>query len=202
MVQFCMGALFFFFFKQKTAYEMLRSLVGSEMCIRDSITPGKPESATEAARAYAYSIGLSYQEVDAMIRNVCLPCDLISQKDALVALEETYERQRKLQQQVRELEAEVFALRQQHAGGSVQQHEEHGTAPEWPDAPLPTLAPIDNLRETLELPERISMLIQEEMLVAPLPAPPTTTPPPSPDSQSARVRHGSFAEWRKAEEES
>eukprot|EP00658_Telonema_sp_P-2_P036078 TRINITY_DN26155_c0_g1_i1.p1 TRINITY_DN26155_c0_g1~~TRINITY_DN26155_c0_g1_i1.p1 ORF type:complete len:286 (+),score=70.79 TRINITY_DN26155_c0_g1_i1:87-944(+) len=27
----------FFFFKQKTAYEMLRSLVGSEMCIRDSI---------------------------------------------------------------------------------------------------------------------------------------------------------------------
>eukprot|EP01015_Nassula_variabilis_P031506 TRINITY_DN712_c0_g1_i9.p1 TRINITY_DN712_c0_g1~~TRINITY_DN712_c0_g1_i9.p1 ORF type:complete len:356 (-),score=66.85 TRINITY_DN712_c0_g1_i9:153-1220(-) len=28
--------LYFFFFKQKTAYEMLRSLVGSEMCIRDS----------------------------------------------------------------------------------------------------------------------------------------------------------------------
>eukprot|EP00658_Telonema_sp_P-2_P010722 TRINITY_DN14052_c0_g1_i3.p1 TRINITY_DN14052_c0_g1~~TRINITY_DN14052_c0_g1_i3.p1 ORF type:complete len:416 (-),score=111.65 TRINITY_DN14052_c0_g1_i3:190-1437(-) len=28
-------ASFFFFFKQKTAYEMLRSLVGSEMCIRD-----------------------------------------------------------------------------------------------------------------------------------------------------------------------
>ena len=26
---------FFFCFKQKTAYEMLRSLVGSEMCIRD-----------------------------------------------------------------------------------------------------------------------------------------------------------------------
>eukprot|EP00658_Telonema_sp_P-2_P025231 TRINITY_DN20160_c0_g1_i1.p1 TRINITY_DN20160_c0_g1~~TRINITY_DN20160_c0_g1_i1.p1 ORF type:complete len:149 (+),score=34.09 TRINITY_DN20160_c0_g1_i1:98-544(+) len=31
-----MLALSFFFFKQKTAYEMLRSLVGSEMCIRDS----------------------------------------------------------------------------------------------------------------------------------------------------------------------
>ena len=31
-----MIVLFFFFFKQKTAYEMLRSLVGSEMCIRDS----------------------------------------------------------------------------------------------------------------------------------------------------------------------
>ena len=28
-----------FFFKQKTAYEMLRSLVGSEMCIRDSGQP-------------------------------------------------------------------------------------------------------------------------------------------------------------------
>ena len=28
--------MIFFFFKQKTAYEMLRSLVGSEMCIRDS----------------------------------------------------------------------------------------------------------------------------------------------------------------------
>eukprot|EP00658_Telonema_sp_P-2_P062542 TRINITY_DN51214_c0_g1_i1.p2 TRINITY_DN51214_c0_g1~~TRINITY_DN51214_c0_g1_i1.p2 ORF type:complete len:111 (-),score=30.32 TRINITY_DN51214_c0_g1_i1:118-450(-) len=27
--------LYIFFFKQKTAYEMLRSLVGSEMCIRD-----------------------------------------------------------------------------------------------------------------------------------------------------------------------
>ena len=30
-----------FFFKQKTAYEMLRSLVGSEMCIRDRVcSPG------------------------------------------------------------------------------------------------------------------------------------------------------------------
>eukprot|EP00658_Telonema_sp_P-2_P026314 TRINITY_DN20616_c0_g1_i1.p2 TRINITY_DN20616_c0_g1~~TRINITY_DN20616_c0_g1_i1.p2 ORF type:complete len:126 (-),score=29.83 TRINITY_DN20616_c0_g1_i1:464-841(-) len=33
----------FFFFKQKTAYEMLRSLVGSEMCIRDrDERPGVP----------------------------------------------------------------------------------------------------------------------------------------------------------------
>eukprot|EP00831_Metopus_contortus_P002083 TRINITY_DN10772_c0_g1_i3.p3 TRINITY_DN10772_c0_g1~~TRINITY_DN10772_c0_g1_i3.p3 ORF type:complete len:144 (+),score=21.76 TRINITY_DN10772_c0_g1_i3:108-539(+) len=30
-----MGIVFFFFFKQKTAYEMQRGLVGSEMCIRD-----------------------------------------------------------------------------------------------------------------------------------------------------------------------
>ena len=29
-----------FFFEQKTAYEMLRSLVGSEMCIRDRKMPG------------------------------------------------------------------------------------------------------------------------------------------------------------------
>ena len=28
--------MFFFFFKQKTAYEIMPSLVGSEMCIRDS----------------------------------------------------------------------------------------------------------------------------------------------------------------------
>src|SRR5674536_166057 len=34
MCGFCV-VLWFFFFKQKTAYEMLRSLVGSEMCIRD-----------------------------------------------------------------------------------------------------------------------------------------------------------------------
>src|SRR5665648_1172901 len=32
-VLFCV--LFFFFFKQKTAYEIMPSLVGSEMCIRD-----------------------------------------------------------------------------------------------------------------------------------------------------------------------
>ena len=31
-----MVVCYVFFFKQKTAYEMLRSLVGSEMCIRDS----------------------------------------------------------------------------------------------------------------------------------------------------------------------
>ena len=44
--------LFVFLFKQKTAYEMLRSLVGSEMCIRDRfdgvIQPELPESAKPA----------------------------------------------------------------------------------------------------------------------------------------------------------
>src|SRR5665254_24179 len=34
---------FFFFFKQKTAYEMLRSLVGSEMCIRDRREASTPQ---------------------------------------------------------------------------------------------------------------------------------------------------------------
>ena len=32
--------VYFFFFKQKPAYELLRSLVGSEMCIRDSAILG------------------------------------------------------------------------------------------------------------------------------------------------------------------
>ena len=40
----------FFFFKQKTAYEMLRSLVGSEMCIRDR---------TETQRRFNY-VGKSF----------------------------------------------------------------------------------------------------------------------------------------------
>ena len=35
----------FFFFKQKTAYEMLRSLVGSEMCIRDRYKKKRPKEA-------------------------------------------------------------------------------------------------------------------------------------------------------------
>eukprot|EP00658_Telonema_sp_P-2_P015221 TRINITY_DN15853_c0_g1_i2.p1 TRINITY_DN15853_c0_g1~~TRINITY_DN15853_c0_g1_i2.p1 ORF type:complete len:175 (+),score=33.63 TRINITY_DN15853_c0_g1_i2:83-607(+) len=39
------GEWFFFFFKQKTAYEMLRSLVGSEMCIRDRLCTGLRVSA-------------------------------------------------------------------------------------------------------------------------------------------------------------
>eukprot|EP00658_Telonema_sp_P-2_P054212 TRINITY_DN43140_c0_g1_i1.p1 TRINITY_DN43140_c0_g1~~TRINITY_DN43140_c0_g1_i1.p1 ORF type:complete len:316 (-),score=80.23 TRINITY_DN43140_c0_g1_i1:158-1105(-) len=51
------GGCCFFFFKQKTAYEMLRSLVGSEMCIRDRVSTqstGKshhPDMATSAAIA-------------------------------------------------------------------------------------------------------------------------------------------------------
>eukprot|EP00658_Telonema_sp_P-2_P004278 TRINITY_DN11605_c0_g1_i1.p1 TRINITY_DN11605_c0_g1~~TRINITY_DN11605_c0_g1_i1.p1 ORF type:complete len:281 (-),score=48.40 TRINITY_DN11605_c0_g1_i1:235-1077(-) len=40
----------FFFFKQKTAYEMLRSLVGSEMCIRDRCCATALWDAVETAR--------------------------------------------------------------------------------------------------------------------------------------------------------
>ena len=40
-VEFVMLYLFFFFFKQKTAYEIMPSLVGSEMCIRDRTTTEK-----------------------------------------------------------------------------------------------------------------------------------------------------------------
>jgi len=36
----------FFFFKQKTAYEVRLSLVGSEMCIRDSIIEAHEGSVT------------------------------------------------------------------------------------------------------------------------------------------------------------
>ncbi len=44
----------FFFFKQKTAYEVLRSLVGSELCIGDSgrraaATRPRPRRATQCA---------------------------------------------------------------------------------------------------------------------------------------------------------
>ncbi len=38
--------LLFFFFKQKTAYEILIGLVGSEMCIRDRTTRVSPENGT------------------------------------------------------------------------------------------------------------------------------------------------------------
>ena len=37
------GEFLFCFFKQKSAYEMLRSLVGSEMCIRDRVISAAPD---------------------------------------------------------------------------------------------------------------------------------------------------------------
>ena len=44
-------SLFFFFFKQKTAYEMLRSLVGSEMCIRDRFNTAPERSLDQRMEA-------------------------------------------------------------------------------------------------------------------------------------------------------
>ena len=48
--------IIFFFFKQKTAYEMLRSLVGSEMCIRDR-NVGR-EHADEGERIHRHAGGI------------------------------------------------------------------------------------------------------------------------------------------------
>src|SRR5450756_2671372 len=39
----------FFFFKQKTAYEIMPSLVGSEMCIRDRAREARPGARGETA---------------------------------------------------------------------------------------------------------------------------------------------------------
>ena len=60
-----------FFFKQKTAYEMLRSLVGSEMCIRDS------GEAVQACRARGASpreawVASPFFDTDATISKACL----------------------------------------------------------------------------------------------------------------------------------
>ena len=41
----------FFFFEQKTAYEMLRRLVGSEMCIRDRARTTSPTSSRRGSTA-------------------------------------------------------------------------------------------------------------------------------------------------------
>mgnify|MGYP007068863889 CR=1 FL=1 len=52
-----MLSCFFFFFKQKTAYEVLRSLVGSEMCIRDS---ADTDTAAVVARSRRTDAGLRF----------------------------------------------------------------------------------------------------------------------------------------------
>src|SRR5659263_484887 len=47
-----LSSIVFFFFKQKTAYEIMPSLVGSEMCIRDRASSGPPTSAGRKLNAY------------------------------------------------------------------------------------------------------------------------------------------------------
>eukprot|EP00658_Telonema_sp_P-2_P056564 TRINITY_DN45022_c0_g1_i2.p1 TRINITY_DN45022_c0_g1~~TRINITY_DN45022_c0_g1_i2.p1 ORF type:complete len:293 (+),score=88.26 TRINITY_DN45022_c0_g1_i2:45-923(+) len=57
---------FFFFFKQKTAYEMLRSLVGSEMCIRDSpykYPQGKTRMEPIGTMLFACIMGISSLQI-------------------------------------------------------------------------------------------------------------------------------------------
>ena len=56
----CVYVVAFFFFKQKTAYEMLRSLVGSEMCIRDR--------GIEKLRALAASVSLPVVAIGGICR--------------------------------------------------------------------------------------------------------------------------------------
>ena len=57
---FCIIFVVFFFFKQKTAYEMLRSLVGSEMCIRDSVYAGQ-RSGFEVVDGFANGVAITIE---------------------------------------------------------------------------------------------------------------------------------------------
>ena len=62
---------YFFFFKQKTAYEMLRSLVGSEMCIRDRWTIYPPLSALGQA-SEGSKLGMDMWLVSMALFIICL----------------------------------------------------------------------------------------------------------------------------------
>eukprot|EP00658_Telonema_sp_P-2_P004702 TRINITY_DN11745_c0_g4_i1.p1 TRINITY_DN11745_c0_g4~~TRINITY_DN11745_c0_g4_i1.p1 ORF type:complete len:224 (+),score=92.92 TRINITY_DN11745_c0_g4_i1:22-693(+) len=68
---------FFFFFKQKTAYEMLRSLVGSEMCIRDRIKAAADKANQE----------LRHEERSKASQHVREVVDWIKQRDPRVPQE-------------------------------------------------------------------------------------------------------------------
>eukprot|EP00825_Cyclidium_porcatum_P009403 TRINITY_DN14792_c0_g1_i1.p2 TRINITY_DN14792_c0_g1~~TRINITY_DN14792_c0_g1_i1.p2 ORF type:complete len:101 (+),score=17.15 TRINITY_DN14792_c0_g1_i1:20-322(+) len=69
---------FFFFFKQKTAYEIMPSLVGSEMCIRDS-----QRRVHGATNWYAISIVSTIPinaEISTIIPRDSIPITFISMK--------------------------------------------------------------------------------------------------------------------------
>ena len=73
--------MIFCFFKQKTAYEMLRSLVGSEMCIRDRIIP-------EAGPACFYAVkrGLAIEQyAQVAIKIIANPDQCAPVRDAAMA---------------------------------------------------------------------------------------------------------------------
>eukprot|EP00658_Telonema_sp_P-2_P039718 TRINITY_DN2837_c0_g2_i6.p1 TRINITY_DN2837_c0_g2~~TRINITY_DN2837_c0_g2_i6.p1 ORF type:complete len:204 (+),score=55.28 TRINITY_DN2837_c0_g2_i6:87-698(+) len=78
-----MFIFFFFFFKQKTAYEMLRSLVGSEMCIRDRCSTSRsarskrssrglrlPNSNSESAWVYTKTRALNPEHTDPLTQHM------------------------------------------------------------------------------------------------------------------------------------
>eukprot|EP00658_Telonema_sp_P-2_P073889 TRINITY_DN63028_c0_g1_i1.p1 TRINITY_DN63028_c0_g1~~TRINITY_DN63028_c0_g1_i1.p1 ORF type:complete len:145 (-),score=33.60 TRINITY_DN63028_c0_g1_i1:164-598(-) len=83
---------YFFFFKQKTAYEMLRSLVGSEMCIRDSLCLQAPKASTPqrlpAAEPWLPTLGRS---MTGLVAGISIPSDLaICQSHSTAAMKTCY----------------------------------------------------------------------------------------------------------------
>ena len=58
----------FFFFKQKTAYELLRSLVGSEMCIRDRVYTRESDQLFKSEALIKFLSGLGKLKDDFDIR--------------------------------------------------------------------------------------------------------------------------------------
>eukprot|EP00658_Telonema_sp_P-2_P049164 TRINITY_DN37390_c0_g1_i1.p1 TRINITY_DN37390_c0_g1~~TRINITY_DN37390_c0_g1_i1.p1 ORF type:complete len:180 (+),score=40.06 TRINITY_DN37390_c0_g1_i1:3-542(+) len=64
---------FFFFFKQKTAYEMLRSLVGSEMCIRDRNGASPPQNVPVYPSAAWGAPAASQQYMQQLPNNMMFP---------------------------------------------------------------------------------------------------------------------------------
>ena len=63
--QMCLSVCLYslFFLKQKTAYEMLRSLVGSDKCIRDSYLTDKENAGAALVDAFKEVKGLDLVEI-------------------------------------------------------------------------------------------------------------------------------------------
>ena len=67
----CFVYFCFFFFKQKTAYEMLRSLVGSEMCIRDRCSAAHERQGRDLDR-FAFDQAAGALVVQHAVQGICL----------------------------------------------------------------------------------------------------------------------------------
>eukprot|EP00825_Cyclidium_porcatum_P051318 TRINITY_DN9408_c0_g1_i2.p6 TRINITY_DN9408_c0_g1~~TRINITY_DN9408_c0_g1_i2.p6 ORF type:complete len:125 (-),score=7.91 TRINITY_DN9408_c0_g1_i2:1813-2187(-) len=61
------GCFFFFFFKQKTAYEIMPSLVGSEMCIRDRVGCANYRFPMPASTSHRWCPGLKNRIPDSLV---------------------------------------------------------------------------------------------------------------------------------------